>query len=162
MRLAILAPPFITVPPTASINTSTLSVEMWATFDQVRVQGLIDKTNHVTSWRVYMRSDGAVEFDAISDTWNLISTTVPEVGKAYHVVATYDHTARQMKLYINGVLEGTLGGMTGTGIGGTASSNLRISHLSTNLFDGTLDEVAYYNYALTQQQVTDHYNAGKK
>jgi hypothetical protein len=29
-------------------------------------------------------------------------------------------------------------------------------------FNGALDEVAVYNYALSQQQVTEHYNAGHR
>lgn len=94
------------------------------------------------------------EVDAIAA--NSIST-----GSIYHIVGTCDGT--DLKIYINGVLNGTtsLAGHTigvqtgpltlGAGSGGGTTGDR---------YSGYLDEIAVYSYALTQAQVTAHYAAG--
>ena len=81
-----------------------------------------------------------------------ISTTEPEVGKWYHAAFTYD--GEEEKIYINGVLENTVP-RTGK-IDVTGESNLAIGADRgglTRVFNGTVDEVAVYNRALSEAEI---------
>ena len=85
------------------------------------------------------------------------STTATAAGTWYHLVGTYDGAT--MRLYVNGVQEGSLAStlsMLNTGypfrigaIGGTGQGE----------FSGTIDEVAVYNTTLSATQVKQHYDA---
>jgi len=88
-----------------------------------------------------------------------IGTTVTQAGVWYHVAGTYDGTTT--RLYVNGVLEGTVA--TNYAIADHAQP-MRIGHYTHNwwAYGGLLDEVAIYAYPLTAQQVTQHYQAGRR
>lgn len=88
-------------------------------------------------------------------------TTTINDGASHHVVGTYDGTT--MKVYVDGVQDGTL---TVTFTPGNASplfniAQRRSSGSSTNFFNGTIDEVAYYKAtALTSTRIAAHHSAG--
>lgn len=77
----------------------------------------------------------------------------------YHVVVTFDATS--LRLYVDGALVATqpiIGIFTpGSGVG-----NFAICQYSfpANAYDGILDEIALYNYALTSTQVQTHHDVG--
>ena len=81
-------------------------------------------------------------------------------GQIYHVVGTYDGS--NIRLYVNGVLKQTQA-LAGT-IWTVATSNAfaigRLGALSSDYFDGRVDEVAVYNRALTLSEIQNHYTAG--
>ena len=82
-------------------------------------------------------------------------------GTWYHLVITYDGT--NVRAYVNGTLLGSPGAASGNGndgannrseIGTGAADNL------THLADGSIDEVGFWNKALSAQEMTDLYNGG--
>jgi hypothetical protein len=77
-------------------------------------------------------------------------------GSIHHLVATYDGS--NGLLYLDGVPG--IGGSSAPS--GTPGNGLIISFTTTNLayWTGQLDEVAIYGYALTPQQIQNHYLAG--
>jgi len=79
-------------------------------------------------------------------------------NKWYHLVGVWDGT--YAKIYINGTLEGT--STAGSGNVGAANSNINIGQgvSSTRQFNGLIDDVRIYNYALTQEQIKQLYNGG--
>ncbi len=87
---------------------------------------------------------------------NAISTTSVTDGRWHHLVGTLDGTTS--KIYVNGVLEDaqspTLNTYTYTGarIGRNVSTPY--------WFNGLIDEVRIYNYALTDEQIKLLYNDG--
>lgn len=81
--------------------------------------------------------------------------TLP-VGKT-HVVGVFD--GMQATLYVNGNPYGT--SACTLGITQTAHLVIGASTVGGPWFPGILDEVAVYDYPLTQAQVTRHYDAGK-
>lgn len=87
------------------------------------------------------------------------STTTIGTGTTAHVVCTKNGATS--KIYINGV--DVTGSVTDRTISNTAIA-LFIAAFVAGLeatYDGVMDEVAYYNVALSQAQVTAHYNAGQ-
>jgi hypothetical protein len=80
------------------------------------------------------------------------------VGQIYHVVGTYDGTAE--KIYVNGQIAGSVA-LTGSiqydGTDGGFIFNNQGHNAPTS---GALQEVAFYNTALTATQVASHYAAG--
>lgn len=76
----------------------------------------------------------------------------------YHLVATYNGS--NIIIYVNGIPQGSSIALTGTV--GTATHQIYIAtNLTSNdFFNGMLDELAIYPVALTQTQVTNHYNTG--
>jgi hypothetical protein len=81
-------------------------------------------------------------------------------GTVYHIVLTIS-SSNVCTLYINGTSVGTYtksatfsGAYVRIGADGQDSTTV------TNWFNGTIDEVAVYQSALTSTQITNHYNAG--
>ncbi len=91
--------------------------------------------------------------------------TVPE-NTWTHVLASYDpaRTAPQLKIYVNGQLSGSQTVTHDINYqGGTEDSNLNFGISSPgniNRFNGAIDDVRIYNYALTDDQVRDIYELG--
>ncbi len=90
---------------------------------------------------------------SISDK-TVYTNVVPEVGKWYHVVGTWNTT--HAKVYINGSQAGSTLAVenstylaTGVWIGGVSED-----------FNGTIDEVKIYNRSLSQEQIAANYQAG--
>jgi hypothetical protein len=89
-------------------------------------------------------------------TFNFVGTTVLSTGTWYHVVFVRNNSSVQ--LYLDGVLDGsatvspTYGGTSNTFIIG-------IRPEGSWTYQGLLDEMSIYNYALTPTQVAAHYNA---
>lgn len=86
-------------------------------------------------------------------------------GQTYHVVATYDGSgaSKAWALYVNGALDRS-GASTTTSPPHSANTSLYVGALITtspaNLFDGVIDEVAFYGTALSAARIAAHYQAG--
>jgi hypothetical protein len=80
------------------------------------------------------------------------STTSINTGNWIHVAATWDGTTGAMKLYINGVLEASTTGSTGSR---TAPPSIRIGAIQTgiNYFNGTIDELRIWNSVRSQSEI---------
>jgi hypothetical protein len=70
---------------------------------------------------------------------------------------TYDGST--LKLYVNGTQNDSRSAAESLPDTGQA---LHIGGDSSSYLPGLLDETAIYTYALTAQQVSEHYNAGRK
>ncbi len=81
-----------------------------------------------------------------SDGSGIQGDTVLDTGRWYHVAATWDGST--VKLYVDGVLDNSPGD-THSGPIATDERKVRIGGASTtDFFDGTIDDVRFYNYAL--------------
>lgn len=95
-----------------------------------------------------------VEMDNIT-----YGTTTLQLGQWYHAVCTYSSTTGEAKVYLNNVAEGT-SALTASDII-YANDEFTIGHIPTgagaNGFIGHIDQVLYYNRAITANEVCEIY-----
>ncbi len=102
-------------------------------------------------------TSGTVKFAIGVGGTNSFSSGTVATNTTYHVVGTYDGTS--IRLYVNGSLVG--GPLAATvNLGTTYASIGADGSPAQEFFPGTIDEAAYYNYALSSTQITNHYNTG--
>ncbi|MDD5771894.1 MAG: caspase family protein [bacterium] len=84
-------------------------------------------------------------------------------GQWYYITAVMDYPNKLQKLYINGVLESSktstaapLSGESMITLGSWFDGSLMMSY-----FNGTIDDVRIYNYALSDSEINDLYNNEK-
>lgn len=158
------------------VNTAQFSVEFWAhptggTGRRMAMcsRDVLSELTWVEGYEIGLNTDGRWEFrtgrgmvPAQETSWNILEGPAAVMGEWEHVVASYD--GADMVLYLAGVPAATLTNVTLTAqqywparIGGGRSE------LTTaqDVFVGALDEVAYYNRALTPGEILDHYAASR-
>jgi hypothetical protein len=94
----------------------------------------------------------------------LTGKTTIAAATPYHVVGTYDEATQTMSLYVNGTLDTSATGNNGDIIHGdptTSGIGIGGSHNDgATAWNGVIDEVALYGYALTPARVQAHYESG--
>jgi hypothetical protein len=159
--------------------TSTITMEAWfnlttlgtaATLSAILINGWFGGSNG--GCEMYIVSDGTnghVRSDfrggGVDGTVTTAANTV-SASATTHVVATYVDATNTGEIYLNGSLSNHDTNVTAVLAGGTGMTSIgaRSSDGTVNpdaLFaTGRIDEVAIYNDALTQGQITAHYTAG--
>lgn len=100
-----------------------------------------------------------------TDPFTLGYTTDGDTTNWHHVVTTWDGTTSTngTKMYLDGKLVSQSTAVAdATNMGTLAGFNLSLGTLSCNThsFDGLIDEVKIYNYALSSDEIKQDYNAG--
>ena len=82
----------------------------------------------------------------------ITSTSAINDGQWHHVAATRNNAGGAMKLYVDGILQASANGPTGSR---SAPTGLRIGSMQPGggFFPGTMDDVRLYNYQLSASQV---------
>jgi hypothetical protein len=112
---------------------------------------------------VYLQNDGAVAFGIYDGSTRVISSAAgTNDGQWHHVVGTF--SPGSMKLYLDGTLQGAqtvTNAEPYTGYWRIGADNLNAwpNQPSDAGIDGTVDEVAVYPTALTDDQVATHFSA---
>lgn len=157
---------YVFIPNHSSLNPEDeLTLLAWVNWDIDPALGLshasiINKYGDNQYRLHHTNSNSAFEFAVRTapngDRW-VNSVTKPQAGVWYFVVGTYDGS--DLKIYVNGNLENT------ASHGGdlvTSTSDLNIGRRTSNdrFFDGTIDEVAIFDRALSSQEIEDIYKRG--
>ena len=135
-----------------SLSSADITIMMWIKADELRIQGLADKSSPADSWRFFMDSDaGNVEFDACSDQFNVSSKAKAAVGKWCHVAGTFESAGKKMKIYVDGKLSGVF--TKAETAGNEFDGSIQIASPENNRFHGAIDEVKIYNRALAVEEI---------
>ena len=150
---------YITIPDDNSLDgTSALTISMWIKPD-VSGSGvyrvLLAKRDGAVHYQLYLDNDEGANQGNIAyyDSTEFHSTYIPVVGAWTHIGCTVSGT--NLILYADGVavLDTTCGALTAN------TAPLIIGQTGdTNFFDGSIDDIRIYNYALTPAQILHSYN----
>lgn len=158
----------VEVPQAAALNPPQFSVEAWAkpTGNAGAYRALVSSRDYQAGYIIYANPAGLWQFwtRAPGGSWEALSGPAVVEGEWTHLVATYDGTIK--RFYINGELTAS---QTTTNYWPNTIRNLRIG-LGNNEddpgagnwypFAGDIDEVAIFNYALSEDRVAAHYQHG--
>lgn len=156
----VAAAPYASVPDAAWHEPANFTVECWFNADATSsYRALVTRDGSGTrGWNFYLLSGQLHWYDNGASV--ATGTTTVTTGRAYHAAAVYNGT--NITLYLNGIQEAqanttpgttpTLGMLVGASYAGTGTP--------TFYFDGRIDEVAFYNTALSQTTLKNHYLAG--
>jgi hypothetical protein len=165
----------ITVPDDPSLDWASdqsFTIELWARFTNVasRNKVMIGRDDggggHPHWWLGALQSSGIANFNLLDTNANGVALT----GAAalnddlwHHVVAVRDNGADMNRLYVDGVKvdsayhDYTAGFEAATAIG---IGFMAYAGTPDYFYDGSLDEIALYSRALSDDEIQQHYTAG--
>jgi hypothetical protein len=153
-------------------QTASFSFESWFRTTSSGVAAVSrNRTDlgHVTSWWIGTspQGTGIIELrDNVGTNTVLKGTSVIADGEWHHVIGVRDGAANQNRLYVDGVLEGTLNQTFAADFSAPGNLPVAIGYLTpwgdeNQLhFIGDIDEVAIFNRAVTTSEAAAFYNHG--
>lgn len=159
---------------TSVTGSAAFSVEAWVKTTSTtggRILGFGDKGGATASTSVdrqlYTAPNGKVYFGAGSNKTVVASTASIANGAWHHVVGTYVSGTNGLKLYVDGVLQGSAtvnvsssAGFWRAGFEAQSVMSAWTGSPSDSYFEGNLEELAVYTTTLTATRVKAHYDAG--
>jgi hypothetical protein len=151
----------VTIADSASLRGMTsLTIEAWIKPNQVNIDSrpVQKKWNYFLGIATY--NPGKVTFqpyvNSTCDNIQIDSNSNVTVNSWTHVVAVLDKVNHSMKIYLNGVLDAE---STGVYFDSVCNTNFSGGDLTIGtIFNGSTDEVAIYNRALSADEVRQHYS----
>jgi hypothetical protein len=128
------------------------------------------------NWRSVLSQDGervssfALQYDPNGGLWDIVlfrtdangpasfrarSTTTAQAGVWTHLTGVYDQDAKQLRIYVNGVLEATVFALfdSWSSNGGFVIGRTKYDGVLKDFFAGDIDDVRVYGYALTDSDI---------
>ena len=135
---------------------ATGTISLWAKFTTLGVDEtlFVFGNNWYGDGMILLRkywSDNKIHFVINSAQGEVVSDIAIVTGRWYYITATYQ--ANDMKLYINGVLQGT---DTSCAMASNVGSSYYIGKsntLSADYFHGSIDEIKYYAVILCKMRL---------
>jgi hypothetical protein len=155
---------YVEVPDDPSIKPNQFSIQFWVNSNQefgaTSRFDLVDNTG-----QIIIRNDERAEFGANlafhwSDgaVWQAINPAfILSAEEWYNVAVTQDGSAA--KIYVDGKLEDSLSKGFAWSAGETGISIGAHKWAAANFFDGMIDEILFYDKALTEGEVKKNYGA---
>jgi hypothetical protein len=152
---------YVAIPSEATFDlTGAMTVAAWIKVDvfDAPEQAIVCKGD--TAWRLQRdAATNGVAFTCRGLTTNRIaSTTSVNDSKWHHVVGVY--TGSQLRIYIDGVLNNSVGTFGFTSTNNFAVEIGRNAEIAGREFDGAIYDVRVYNRALTATDVSTLYTLG--
>lgn len=137
-------------------GSAARTTEAWVKTTTAQIQGAFHYGNAGTGqwWSMGVAANGQARLSIFGYDGVFGAAGALSDGAWHHLVATYDGT--QIRVYIDG---SEASGSPTTQTVNTVAANQFIATDGTGFFDGSLDEVAIYNAALTGSAILAHYQA---
>jgi Concanavalin A-like lectin/glucanases superfamily len=155
---------FVLAPDVPDLDpTSAGSQDAWVKFNQLpsvagHIMEIIGKGGFGTDFDLQAEADNRFHF-YIAAGAEVSSTTTIQTGVWYHVAGTWD-SKTGLKIYVNGVLEGTNAALVTRTASGAALMIGNQPAFGPRLFNGLIDEVQVFDRALTAAEVETIFEAG--
>ena len=153
---------YIDIPDSTALETTAFTWSAWFYCTAInRYNIIVDTATNSSTFNGYelfvKNDDNKIRFASYSSYNAIDSSTVVSANTWYHVAAT--HESGSDKLYVNGTLEAS-GSASNFNV--TDAANLRIGSSSIfNLYhQGLIDEVSFFDSALSASDVSSIYNNG--
>jgi len=116
-------------------------------------RGIIDKSNGTVNYRIYINTDGSINFEIWDGINNPIAQSNSDLtdGAWHHIVAIRHTTDDKLYLYVDNVLQDDQ--QTDTTTGSITNTGDLLLGKNNGYWDGTLDELQIYNRTLSSQEV---------
>jgi uncharacterized repeat protein (TIGR01451 family) len=155
---------YVNVPDSASLSpTGPFTLEAWVRLNSLGQQGLIEKYDTPSHNGYLMRlQNGRLTAYTLANgsSTRAEGSTLLAANHWYHVAAVYNGTS--LRVYVNGVEDGAAT-TTVSPTNGATSLKLGARGDDTAFrLDGTLDEAAVYNKALSQARIQAHFRAATR
>ena len=170
---------YISIPDASSLDGDgiwdAMSMEFWIKSgkDGQTYSTILEKRSGVTATSSYQIGFSSSSADKIYCGYYL-NTTYQQTGTSgatpilakgvwYHVVCTFK-SGEGLKIFVNGSLYSSLTYTNPATIRGSDTIPVNIGRRrteTTRFFNGSLDEVKFYPFALTQQQISQNFNDSK-
>ena len=153
---------YISIPKSTSLNIeSTFTAIAWVKWNGTNAETEQVVIGSNTDWQFQVANDGKIGLFSPNNATDNFTAGLVESTNAIPqnqwtlIAATYD--GRFAKIYINNTLETTT---KANGHFGTSTPNLYIGSLIENSksFNGSIDDVRIYNYALNSDEIQAIYN----
>ena len=112
----------------------------------------------------FLNSGGKITFGTNTPSNNLLTTTNNWVGgKWYNVFCTYDITTGTKSIYVNGILENSISGITNSYLNTSTYTGIGAYSSPTRIwfFPGKISNFVVYTKTLSSSEVLQNYNATK-
>ena len=142
---------------------SAISISAWINWDVVTTNdGIVSKrtaTEVLGNWSLRLDSSGTGLLEWMVCTGDdasqkFYSTSAISTGAWTHLVLTFDETTNTAKFYINGTLDNTTTTFTNDLEDTAEPIVIGWAGQLSQFFDGRIDDVRIYDYALSQSEVT--------
>lgn len=154
-----------------SLNVESITIELWIKFNSFTgpYDTPISKGNAEGSLSLSKSYDESFKFYfGIGSPHRVgLSLGVPSLDTWYHWVGTYNAADGVGKAYVNGVIADTQAAAPGPLPPSTNAMEIGRCSVSSpqsgeRYFNGTIDEVVIYNRALTEAEIKNNYERGKR
>ena len=159
----------IVIGETNDLSPSSITVSAWLKFNgsapAEAYPRIIDADGDSKSFHLRYGRDNnlfclRVSDDGTNHELGNTDSTYTDYNKWYHVVGTYNHTTGDVKMYVDGVHDGT-DNLTGAGALNNPSGDIIIGAQAggnDNWWRGNISEIAVYDTDLSASQVKTLYN----
>lgn len=169
----------VSFPNNSAINLNTMTISMWIKPDEVitPTNGIILMENRAggssTNYEFVIdgegsgtSNEGVLQLSYYNGGWRSIFSTIePVIGEWQHLAMTIDSVTNTYAFYLNGVQTDT-GTSTYDLVNSFPSLTMSLGNGddpgSSEYYDGQMDDVRIYNYALSEEEMEELYNMGSR
>lgn len=152
---------YMDIPDSTALETTAFTWSAWFYCHTIsRHNPIVDTSIDSSTFNGYhirVNTTNKIRFASYHSNATLDSLTTVSANTWYHVVAT--HESGSDKLYVNGTLEAS-GSAPTFSVSNAAKLRIGSAEIFSMYHDGLIDEVAFFNSALSASDVSSIYNSG--